>query len=206
MPVRGLPLARHNVFFDDDYRSEFDDVLTHRRLPQRGTVYLCAQDRLDDRAPSPQGPQRLLALVNAPADGDLRRFDASEIDSCQRRSLELMRDCGLHLEVAEPDLQTVCRTPADFETLHPGSGGALYGPATHGWMALFRRPSSRSRLPGLYLAGGSAHPGPGVPMAAMSGRLAAATLIADLASTRRSSRVHIAGGTWTPSATTAATR
>jgi 1-hydroxycarotenoid 3,4-desaturase len=204
--TRGLPLARHNVFFDDDYRSEFDDVLARRQLPQRGTVYLCAQDRLDDRAPPPQGPERLLALVNAPADGDRRRFDASEIDPCQRRSLDLMRECGLQLELPQPDLQTVCRTPADFETLHPGSGGALYGPATHGWMALFRRPSSRSPLPGLYLAGGSAHPGPGVPMAAMSGRLAAATLIADLASTRRSSRVHIAGGTWTPSATTAATR
>jgi 1-hydroxycarotenoid 3,4-desaturase len=60
-------------------------------------------------------------------------------------------------------------------------------------------------MPGLYLAGGSVHPGPGVPMAAMSGRLAAETLMAHLDSTSRSSRVAISGGTSTPSATTAAT-
>ena len=51
----------------------------------------------------------------------------------------------------------------------PATGGALYGPATHGWMSSFQRPSAASRLPGLYLAGGSVHPGPGVPMAAMCG-------------------------------------
>jgi len=49
-------------------------------------------------------------------------------------------------------------------------------------MAAFRRPGSRSALAGLYLAGGSVHPGPGVPMAALSGRLAAARLLADLTS------------------------
>ena len=68
-------------------------------------------------------------------------------------------------------------TPTDFERLFPATGGALYGRASHGWMASFQRPGARSRLPGLYLAGGSVHPGPGVPMAALSGRLAAASLL-----------------------------
>ena len=87
-----------------------------------------------------------------------------------------MRRCGLEIK-ASP--QQVVRTlPQDFARLFPGSGGALYGQATHGWMSAFARPSSRSKVPGLYTAGGSVHPGPGVPMAAMSGRLAAATLMA----------------------------
>jgi len=201
---RGFQLARHNVFFDDDYRSEFTDIVQRRQLPRKGTVYVCAQDRADDGR-APEGPERLLALVNAPADGDTRLFDDSEVESCRHRSLELMSQCGLDLEIGNAAQQVLCRTPAEFERLYPGSGGALYGAATHGWMALFRRPAARSALPGLYLAGGSVHPGPGVPMAAMSGRLAAATIAADLASTHRSSRVHIAGGTWTPSATTVAT-
>jgi 1-hydroxycarotenoid 3,4-desaturase len=84
--------------------------------------------------------------------------------------------------------------PQDFARLFPGSGGALYGQATHGWMSAFARHSARSPVPGLYLAGGSVHPGPGVPMAAMSGRLAAATLMAHHASTSRSRRVLISGG------------
>jgi 1-hydroxycarotenoid 3,4-desaturase len=203
--TRGLPLARHNVFFDTDYRSEFDDVFRRRRLPRHGTVYLCAQDRTHDGAAAPAGSERLLALVNAPADGDRHALDPTELEACEQRSLNLMRSCGLELDITQPARQILRRAPWEFNQLYPGSGGALYGPATHGWMALFRRPSARTTLTGLYLAGGSVHPGPGVPMAAMSGRLAAATLMADRDSMRRSSRVHIAGGMWTPSATTAAT-
>ena len=81
-----------------------------------------------------------------------------------------------------------------FAQRFPGSAGALYGQATHGWMSAFARPSARSKIRGLYLAGGSVHPGPGVPMAAMSGRLAAATLMADLGLTKSSRRVVISGG------------
>ena len=81
----------------------------------------------------------------------------------------------------------VVTTPAQFERLFPATGGALYGRASHGWKASFERPHARSRMPGLYLAGGSTHPGAGIPMAALSGRMAAASLLADLASTGRAS-------------------
>ena len=198
----GLPLARHNVFFGDDYRSEFDDIFRHRRLPRDGTVYVCAQDRTDDAAP-PAGPERLLCLVNAPADGDCRPFDALETDPCLSRSLALLKRCGLQIDPSPA--QVVTTTPAQFHQLFPTTGGALYGAANHGWMSLFKRPGSASALPGLYLAGGSVHPGPGVPMAAMSGRLAAETLLAHLDSTSRFRPGAISGGISTPSATTAGT-
>jgi 1-hydroxycarotenoid 3,4-desaturase len=221
-----FPLERHNVFFEHDYASEFDDIFRARRLPRHGTVYLCAQDR--PAAPGQAGRrERYLALVNAPAersgpktrgragneiksdgerDGDSEAALAcAEIEACQQRCQALLQRCGVDLPLT-PGPASVRRTPRHFASLFPGSGGALYGPATHGWLALFKRSGAATALPGLYLAGGSVHPGPGVPMAAMSGRLAAATLMAHLASTRRSSRVHICGGTSMPSATTAATR
>jgi 1-hydroxycarotenoid 3,4-desaturase len=187
----GFPLVRHNVFFDNDYRSEFEDIFHRRRLPRQGTVYVCAQDRQDSGL-AHSGPERLLCLVNAPADGDTHSFDAGEIETCESNSLALMRHCGLELQW-QPQ-QRVCTLPQDFARLFPGSGGALYGQATHGWMSAFARHSARSPVPGLYLAGGSVHPGPGVPMAAMSGRLAAATLMAHHDSTSRSRRVLISGG------------
>lgn len=197
----GFALERHNVFFDSDYRSEFDDIFRAARLPRQGTVYICAQDRGGPGA-APAGPERLLCLVNAPA-GQTRASHPEETEPCEQRSLALLRECGLSLQWAPHQVQRT--TPQGFAQLFPGSAGALYGRVTHGWMSSFSRPSAASRIPGLFLAGGSVHPGPGVPMAAMSGRLAAATLMAHLDSTSRSHRVHISGGISTPSATTVPT-
>ena len=100
--------------------------------------------------------------------------------------------CGLKLGEQAPSIVT---TPADFNRMFPGSGGGLYGPASHGWMASFRRPAARTRIPRLYLAGGTTHPGPGVPMAALSGRLSASAVLADLDSTSQSRRTAMRGGT-----------
>jgi 1-hydroxycarotenoid 3,4-desaturase len=187
----GFPLVRHNVFFNQDYRAEFEYIFHKRQLPSQGTVYVCAQDRNDSGLVEPTH-ERILCLVNAPPDGDIHSFNSSEIQACESSSMALMRRCGLEIDVSP---QQVVRTlPQDFARLFPGSGGALYGQATHGWMSAFRRPSARSKVPGLYSAGGSVHPGPGVPMAAMSGRLAAATLMADLGLTNKSRRVVISGG------------
>ena len=206
-PTAGFSLVRHNVFFDDDYRGEFTDIFRHRQLPRAGTVYVCAQDRSDGApdgdALQPGTPERLLCLVNAPADGDRRPFDAQETEPCRQHSLALLRGCGLQLDLSPP--QTQLSTPADFHRLFPASGGALYGQATHGWMSSFQRPGSATAVPGLFLAGGGVHPGPGVPMAALSGQRAAEALMAHLGSTSRSRRALISGGTSTPSATTAAT-
>ncbi len=188
----GFPLLRHSVFFSNDYAGEFEDVFRRRRLPQTPTVYVCAQDRDDGDRSVAMGPERLLCLVNAPATGDTRPLTRSEIDACEQRAFGLMRQCGL--EVARRPDTTVVTTPTEFDRMFPATGGALYGRASHGWRATFQRPGARSRVPGLYLAGGSVHPGPGVPMAALSGRVAAATVMADLASTSRSRRVAMRGG------------
>ncbi len=177
----GFPLDRHNVFFSRDYAAEFDDVFRRGRLPNHPTVYVCAQDRGDDSRPATATRERLLVLVNAPAIGDRRAFSKAEIEQCATQTFGLLDRCGLTVN-RRPEA-TAVTTPTDFNTMFPWTGGALYGQAVHGSMAAFRRPGSRSAIPGLYLAGGSVHPGPGVPMAVLSGRLAASSVLRDLVST-----------------------
>ena len=178
--VEGFPLVRHSVFFSDNYAAEFDHIFGERRVPAKPTVYVCAQDR-DDRGNWTNGaPERLLCLVNAPPNGDWHPYSSTEVEQCAHRTFSLLSRCGLKLHW-EPEAGRIT-TPADFADLFPGTGGALYGPASHGWKASFDRPGSRTKIPGIYLAGGSVHPGAGVPMAALSGRLAASCILEDLAS------------------------
>ncbi|TDQ82929.1 1-hydroxycarotenoid 3,4-desaturase [Dongia mobilis] len=196
-PCDGFPLLRHNVFFSPDYQAEFDSIFRAGRLPDDPTVYLCAQDRGDGDAdvPAPGEAERLFCLINAPPGGDTRAPAPSGETTWQARIAHRLAQCGLRITKWENGQWT---GPREFNRLFPATGGALYGRASHGWAATFRREAARSRLRGLYLAGGGTHPGPGVPMAALSGRLAADALLADLASTRESVRTAMPGGMSTP--------
>ncbi|QFI75316.1 1-hydroxycarotenoid 3,4-desaturase CrtD [Bradyrhizobium betae] len=190
----GFPLHRHNVFFSSAYAAEFDDIFAHDRLPREPTVYVGAQDR-DGNDIAPTGPERFLVLVNAPANGDRHVYEATEVAQCAQRTFGMLERRGLRIQPQAEAMQVT--TPADFNRMFPATGGALYGRSSHGWTASFQRPGARTRIPGVYLAGGSTHPGPGVPMAALSGRSAAASLLADLTSRGSFRQTAMRGGTST---------
>jgi 1-hydroxycarotenoid 3,4-desaturase len=175
--AKGTPLALHNVFFSSDYRGEFDTLARQQGLPEDPTVYLYAPD-FDQ---SPEENNRFMALINAPPDGDRKAYTEGEVSACRNRILTQLKRCGLKLQ---PDpASTVMTTPADFARRFPATGGALYGRPVHGWRASFQRPGIRTRTRGLYCAGGSVHPGSGVPMAALSGLMAARAVMQDYALT-----------------------
>jgi len=201
----GFDLSRHTVFFGQDYEREFSDILQRLELPADPTVYVCAHDRAAGRHESRlSGEERLLLLVNAPARADDQPLSAAEIASCTTRVSERLARAGLTLSA--PPEQMKATTPTEFATLFPGTGGALYGRASHGWAASFQRPGARTSIRGLFLAGGAVHPGPGIPMAALSGRFAAQAVLRDLGSTRSFHTAVTPGGMSTRSATTATTR
>ncbi|MFO0663938.1 MAG: phytoene desaturase family protein [Polyangiaceae bacterium] len=176
-----FPLLHHNVFFSDDYKAEFTDVFERARTPREPTVYVCAPDRGD--VSDARATERLFFLVNAPATGDRPgAWSTQERNQCKASTFRMLERCG-----AAFDLSAMRETtPEEFHERYPGTGGALYGQRPKGIFASFKRQGARTRMSGLYLAGGSVHPGPGVPMAALSGALAAEAVEQDLRSTRLS--------------------
>jgi 1-hydroxycarotenoid 3,4-desaturase len=167
--AEGLALPRQAVFHPADPVAEYA-ALARGRMPAAPTVTLWAQGR-DAPSPAQEGAEPLLALVPAPAraEGDAAGPEAAAMAAMAQAGVTLRRDA------------TIPTTPRDHERDAPGTGGALYGQAVHGWQSIFARPAARSALPGLYLAGGGTHPGAGLAMAALSGRLAAAAVLGERA-------------------------
>ncbi len=154
----GVPLEHHTVFFSDNYKTEFAQLADGPAHDP--TVYICDQ-----------GQGRKLILINAPARS--QRFS----EEVETNMLRRLKKCGLTMNLQN----AFHRSPQDFASLYPATQGALYGRASHGWLATFQRPQARTKIPGLYLAGGSTHPGPGVPMATLAGMRAAEAIMQDRA-------------------------
>lgn len=191
---RGVDLLHHNVFFTEDPKGEWDPI-GRGEMPVAPTLYVCAQDRLDGRGP--RGAERFEIIMNAPAG---HPAIPGEEEQCWNRTFPRLAKFGLTLTPARGEASLL--TPARLSRAYPGSSGAIYGACPEGTLAAFRRPTARTRVPGLYLAGGGAHPGAGVPMAMLSGRHAVEAIWADRISGTSRRPAAMPGGMSTDSRTT----
>jgi phytoene dehydrogenase-like protein len=159
-------LVHHAIAFPADYDAEHDDVFLHRRPVHDPTVYVSATCATDP-AEAPEGMENWFVLVNAPAIGDGADW-AAEAE-------RLVDRLGVR-----PRLVTMAvRSPADLERETGAPGGSIYGVAPHGRLGTLKRPGTRVRgVPRLWLAGGTVHPGGGLPLVL----LGAATVAADIGS------------------------
>jgi phytoene desaturase len=182
------PLAQHNICFSSDYRREFDDIFRRGVPPEEPTVYIAVTSKADpDHAPA--GHENWFVLVNAPATGQQRVGIAGERrqpwdwaqEKAAYRDRVLATLARFGLDVRERIVVAEIFTPADLARQTGSWRGALYGPSPNNALGAFRRPPVRDpQVAGLYFAGGSTHPGGGVPMVTLSGKLAAQTILNDL--------------------------
>ncbi|MBV9172763.1 MAG: phytoene desaturase [Chloroflexi bacterium] len=176
--VRGRTpgLAHHNVLFGrSSYDAEFDAIFGRPGRPVTDPViYVSAPD---DAAVRPDGYEAWFVLVNAPRHSRARARGALDWDSAglasgyEDRIMSLLAARGM--PVRERLLFSEVITPADLERRTGAPGGAIYGGALHGLRRTFTRPRNQSRVRGLYLVGGSTHPGGGLPMVARSAAITA---------------------------------
>lgn len=162
-------LAQHNVLFPLDYEAEFDAVFGDPARPADDpAIYVSVSP---DGAPN--GQEAWFVLVNAARHGtgegavDWRATGLA--DRYADRLLALLAERGL--PVADRVLWREIRTPADLEEQTGAPGGAIYGTSSNGAAAAFLRPANRSPVPGLFLVGGSSHPGGGLPLVALSAQI-----------------------------------
>jgi len=176
--VRGVhpQLAHHNIFFSRDYAREFADIFERGVPPSEPTIYIAITAR-SDPADAPADGENWFVLVNAPALGPGWDW-ATQADSYCDRVLALLAERGL--DIRDRIVHRRMVTPVDLEHLTGARRGALYGASSNSRWAAFRRPHNRaSEVRGLYFAGGTVHPGGGVPMTLLSGAVASRLLLAD---------------------------
>ncbi|MAT98409.1 MAG: hypothetical protein CL608_14795 [Anaerolineaceae bacterium] len=170
-------LAHHNILFSSDYPAEFKAIFAEGQPPDDPTIYIAITSKTDsDHAPA--GGENWFVLVNAPPLGDAYDWQANQQSY---RDLVLQKIAKLGFDVREHIVTEQVLTPHD---LAEGSGawrGALYGASPNSRWAAFKRPHNRSDIPGLYFVGGTTHPGGGVPMVTLSGKVAAELVLEDLA-------------------------
>jgi phytoene desaturase len=166
-------LAHHNVFFPGDHDAEFDAVFGD---PGRGVRARPAVDPTvfvtvaDDPMVRPDGHEAWFVLVNAARHGtatsavDWRRPGLAE--AYADRILDVLAERGV--DVRDRLLFREIRTPADLEVATGAPGGTIYG--TAGGLL---RPANRGPAHGLFLVGGSSHPGGGLPMVTLSAQIVA---------------------------------
>jgi phytoene desaturase len=171
-------IAHHNFVFSRDHEEEFNAIYRDGEPAPDPTAYLCAPSQ-SEPAVAPGGGEALYVLVHTPY---LRpHHNWKEMLPKYRRVIldKLKRTAGMD----DIEQRIVCErvlTPQDIHDRYRVLNGAIYGLASHGKFLGAFKPSNRSsEVRGLYLAGGSAHPGPGMPMVMMSGWIAADALDKD---------------------------
>ncbi len=171
-------LAHHNIFFSQDYRREFAQIFKQQRPADDPTIYLAITSKTDPEH-APPGHENWFLLVNAPP--TTPDFDWSR-HAGQYRAQVLERLAQFGFDVRNRIVSEKMLTPPDLSAMTGAYRGALYGASANSRWTAFRRPHNRSRdVPGLYFAGGTTHPGGGVPMVALSGKVAAELILEDYA-------------------------
>jgi phytoene dehydrogenase-like protein len=168
-------LNHHTVIFPENYDDEFEAIFKRKEPPKDPAIYICnPQDQT--MVPSPDH-EAWFVLINAPRHepgigtdwnhAGLKEEYANHIISQMEHKGIYVRDRILKMEI---------RTPADLERDYRAPGGSIYGTSSNGMRSAFLRARNRSPIENLYCVGGSAHPGGGLPLVALSAEIVAAAI------------------------------
>lgn len=171
-------LKHHTVLFPKEYDDEFDAIFKRKEPPRDPAIYICnPQD--ESMVPSPDH-EAWFVLVNAPRHDPQRGTDWDSPGLKERYADQILDQIESRgITVKDRIMNMEIRTPADLERNYRAPGGSIYGTSSNGMRSAFFRAKNRSPIKNLYCVGGSAHPGGGLPLVALSAEIVAAAIEED---------------------------
>jgi len=168
----------HNILFSSDYKREFEDIFIDKKCSDDPTIYIYVSSKYNP-GDAPEGCENWFVMINTPYnsgqnwENEIHRVKETIIKKIESR---LKKDIGKSI------LCEVILDPIKIEANTSSTFGSLYGISSNNKYAAFLRQRNRSNeFKGLYFCGGSAHPGGGIPLVLLSGKIAAELVAKDLA-------------------------
>lgn len=159
-------LSHHNIFFSEDYEQEFDQIFNQKVMPDDPTIYV-ANTSYSDQTHAPDDASNLFVLINAPYLSEQWNWEKQKV-RYQNKVVQVLERRGL-TGLGKHIVYSKIITPRDFYVRYRSNKGSIYGTSSNSKFAAFLRPRNKSRsIKGLYLVGGSTHPGGGIPLVTLS--------------------------------------
>ena len=163
-------LDLHNIFFSQDYKSEFEAIFNQKKPSDDFTVYVNITSK-DVPTDAPKGGENWFVMINTPADHG-QDWDQIKNKLREKTIAKLNRILKVDLNALIQEEEVL--TPPLIEQKTSSHLGALYGSSSNDKMAAFlRHPNFSSKIKNLYFCGGSVHPGGGIPLCLLSAKIAA---------------------------------
>jgi phytoene desaturase len=164
-------LKQHNIIFSQNYEREFKRIFQDLMPPQDPTIYISISSKYDQMH-APPGGENWFVLINMPYLKQDQKREDGKTDQIRQVIMQKLKQVGIHIE-GEITKEMIIE-PLDIANRYNSNRGSIYGISSNTMQSAFKRPPNRSRqLGGLYFCGGSTHPGGGVPMCMLSGKIAA---------------------------------
>ncbi|MEA1877336.1 MAG: phytoene desaturase family protein [Bacteroidota bacterium] len=173
-------LSHHNVFLVDDYKNSLDTVFKKHSLGEKPCFYIHAPTRTDETA-APAKQDTLSVIIPAPHLDDRHSLDWQHIKKMAREGvIDRLKKLGIN-DLEEHIKFEVCCMPDTWDSYVNVSKGATFGSLSHRifQMGYFRPHNRHRKYRNLYFTGGSTHPGNGIPLVLLSGKLTSERILHD---------------------------
>ena len=161
-------LDLHNIIFSNNYEEEFNYIFNKKQLYFDPTVYIniTCKDLPND---SPDGCENWYVMVNSPYN-DEQDWEKIKIQLKNNIIKKINKSLGVKIEKYIVEERII--SPVDIESSTNSHKGSLYGTSSNNiYSAFLRHPNFSTKISNLYFCGGSVHPGGGIPLCIMSGKI-----------------------------------